>query len=374
MQSTQPNDTPLKLAVVMPRGMFFGPSMATSIDLCARDFVRYSRHADKTTIFCEKVDAPFDDVAVCFHKPGDKQELDYNLRSYDPDLVLVHQHLPTASRIARMLPDRPVLLHRHNFTKNKTGIISRFIHRRRYQRLTGLIFVSEACRKSFVGQWPNIEIPSHVVHNGLDFSQWTPVPQQDREKCFFFAGRLTPEKGVLDFAQAVVPILKAHPDWRARVICSQPDFDPDYRQRLIDTLQQVSGQVDYQENRPFSEVKACYEKAAVALVPSRFEEPFGRTAIEAFAGGAALITSGTGGLTEVVGDAAIVLHDMTVASLQDAMERLVKDPQLLTDLASAGRARGETHFSIEAVTSGLDTIYDSLLETGQSGSHHRTGN
>ena len=365
MQTKQTTDTQPKLAIVMPRGMFFGPSMATSIDLCARDFVRYSRYAAQSTVFCEHVDDPFNDVAVCFHKPGDKQELDYNLRSYDPDLVLVHQHLPTASRIARMLADRPVLLHRHNFTKPKTGRISRFIHGRRYQRLTGLIFVSEACRKSFIEQWPDIDISSHVVHNGLDFSQWT--PQQEREKCFFFAGRLTPEKGVLDFAQAVVPILRDHPDWKARVICSQPDFDPEYRQELIQTLDQVKEQVDYRENRPFSEVKACYETAAVALVPSRFEEPFGRTAIEAFAGGAALITSGTGGLTEVVCDAAIVLHDMTVASLHEAMERLVKDSQLLASLASAGRRRGETHFAIETVTAGLDTIYDSLLETDQSG-------
>ena len=59
--------------------------------------------------------------------------------------------------------------------------------------------------------------------------------------------------------------------------------------------------------QPWSFVKAKCEQAAIALVPSKWDEPFGRTALEAHAGGCAVVSSGTGGLAEISENNAIVL-------------------------------------------------------------------
>ena len=45
----------MKIAVILPRGMHFGPKRATAIDLCVRDFVTFSRFRDTTAIFGEFV-------------------------------------------------------------------------------------------------------------------------------------------------------------------------------------------------------------------------------------------------------------------------------------------------------------------------------
>src|SRR3990172_2840269 len=49
----------LSLFHVMPREMYFGPSRATSIDLCVRDLVTASRFSKSTKIFVERVDCSF---------------------------------------------------------------------------------------------------------------------------------------------------------------------------------------------------------------------------------------------------------------------------------------------------------------------------
>ena len=349
---TDKNSTP-KIAVVMPRGMHFGPKSATSIDLCARDFVTYSAYSQKSTVFCEYVEKPFEGISLVMHRK--KRELFQNIEAFKPDLVIVHQHQPTASKISQRLKNIPVLLHKHNFIAPKKGILRRFKYISQYRALAGIIFVSNACKNAFEKDWPEVSIPLHVVHNGLDFSEWT--PNGDREKTIFFAGRLSPDKGVLDLAKAACTVLPQFPDWNIRLVCSEASEFPDYKKDVLQQLEPIASQVDFLSNQPFSIVKSHFEHASIAVVPSRFEEPFGRTAIEAFAGGGALITSGTGGLTEVVGNAAITLPGMTVESLSHAIETLIQSPEARQKLSQAGRARGESTFAIDRIAENLDKIY-----------------
>jgi glycosyltransferase involved in cell wall biosynthesis/O-antigen/teichoic acid export membrane protein len=75
-------------------------------------------------------------------------------------------------------------------------------------------------------------------------------------------------------------------------------------------------------------------------LPSLFES-FGLTALEAMACGAPVVVSDRGALPEVVGDAAIVAEP-TAAALEEALARVLTDPELATWLRGAGRARAET--------------------------------
>ena len=172
------------------------------------------------------------------------------------------------------------------------------------QSLAALIFVSEPCLSNFREHWPKCDVPNYVVPNGLDFSDWTPEPE--REKTVLFAGRLVPEKGVLELARALAVVLPDYKDWNACFICNRTNKSPQYAAQVRAALSNMGNQSEIKENQPFEVVKRHMERAAIVVVPSRWQEPFGRTALEAFAGGAALITSGTGGLTEIVGDDAIV--------------------------------------------------------------------
>jgi glycosyltransferase involved in cell wall biosynthesis len=80
-------------------------------------------------------------------------------------------------------------------------------------------------------------------------------------------------------------------------------------------------------------------KAAIVIVPSRWNEPFGIAALEAIACGAPLIVSPRGGLPEVAGDTAVYANPDDPAKIAAAIMALAADPERRAALSAAGRDR-----------------------------------
>ena len=301
----------MRILCFMPRNMRFGPSNATSIDLCVYDLIAASRYRKDTKIVCCENETLFSGLDVTTYPPKvdrhKSRKIKFALKKAvdsKADLIVVQQHMPTAAAVAWRI-ETPVILHKHNMTKPipKTGMFNRLKHRWRvseYNRLAGIIFVSAACQRIFQADWPEIKVPMGVVNNGLDFAEWQPA--EVRKKEIICVGRAAPEKGIKEAAEGIATILAANPDWSARLILSEPTRFPDYLQSIKDTIKPVADRVTINVNQRFAFVRERLQEAAIAIIPSKWEEPFGRTALEAHAGGCAVITSGTGGLAEISGD------------------------------------------------------------------------
>jgi glycosyltransferase involved in cell wall biosynthesis len=80
-------------------------------------------------------------------------------------------------------------------------------------------------------------------------------------------------------------------------------------------------------------------RAALVVVPSRWPEPFGLTAVEALASGAALISSPRGGLREIGGDVATYIDPDNAGSIASAILDLACDTARRDALGEAGRQR-----------------------------------
>lgn len=360
-------ETRLSVFQVMPREMYFGAARATSIDLCVRDLITFSALRATTRIFAEAQDDCFAGFTVD-PLPLAKRRATFTranhiagiARRERPDLIVVQQHLPTAAAIAYRLPRTRVVLFTHNFQKGYRGgnALLDGLRRRarglRYGRLAGIIHVSATCQRDFADAWPSVTAPSCVVTNGLDFSAWTPA--QERLPEILCVGRCAPEKGILEAAQALVAVLPARPGWRARFILSAADAHPAYFQRVREVLAGLGGQAAIELQRPFDEIKSASECAAIALVPSKCRESFGRTALEAQAGGAALISSGQGGLAEVSGAAALYLSAVTPSDIADALARLIGSAELRARLAHDGAERVKALFDIRTQAARFDAF------------------
>ena len=95
-------------------------------------------------------------------------------------------------------------------------------------------------------------------------------------------------------------------------------------------------------------------------------EPFGRTALEAFAGGSALITSGRGGLQEIVGDGiktALVAPVIKGEDLTELILTLIDDDELRATIAANGLARSRAHFNLQALSARLDDVFDEVVQS-----------
>jgi glycosyltransferase involved in cell wall biosynthesis len=139
-----------------------------------------------------------------------------------------------------------------------------------------------------------------------------------------------------------------------------------YFERTRDVLAELGPQAEISVQRPYSEIRQACENAAIAIVPSICKEAFGRTALEAHAGGAALISSGSGGLSEISGQAALFTPDVTAETIGDAVKALLTDPALRNRIAHKGGKRVRERFDIRRQAARLDHFLLNVAASGRA--------
>jgi len=317
------------------------------------------------------VHAPFDGFDIIYPRKSRLGARTSFVRSVEqiaaasrPDVIIVQQRLPLAAQIAKAVPDSRVILRTHNLQKtfcDRSALMRRIRRRhrqRQYEKLHGIIHVSQTCADAFADTWPEVTLPSCVINNGLDFAGWQPA--RERSKEILCVARCMPEKGVLEAAQGMMSVLKTFSGWRARLILSEVDRQPQYYAEVLNVLSGLGDQVSVETDQPHTHVKRSCERAAIALVPSKWTEPFGRTALEAHAGGAALISSGRGGLAEISGEAAFVLSDVSAGSVSASLVALLTDQARREHLAQAGADRVRRLFDIRSQSERLDRFVEAI--------------
>ena len=180
-----------------------------------------------------------------------------------------------------------------------------------------------------------------VIPSGVDLPG--SVGQPDEPPHVLFAGRLSPEKGVLELVEAArgLPLVVAG--------------DGPLRDRVPGALGFV----------PHDELLLLYERAAVVACPS-LREGFGVVCAEAMAYGRPVVAAAVGGLRDLVvdGDTGMLVPPGDVPALRAALERLLGDEALRNRLGSAARERARESFSWARATALTVRAYEDALGTG----------
>jgi glycosyltransferase involved in cell wall biosynthesis len=105
-----------------------------------------------------------------------------------------------------------------------------------------------------------------------------------------------------------------------------------------------------------------YAMADVVAVPS-LAEGFGLTAVEALAAARPLVATDAGALPEILehGRTALLVPAGDECALAAALDRLLTETALARELATAGRAEYERHYTIEAMTRRWLALYTHVL-------------
>ena len=365
---------PRRIAVVAPRNMRFSPEIATSIDLYIHEIALTSRYADAITVVAQRTDRPFDDVQTAFWDAGDGPgACCQTVERLAPDLVVVNQHLPTASRLSGGMRAvgggrARVALVRHNFIKPPTNRVSAMRKLQKLAALDGLAFVSSCCRDTFRTEWAPLLgraklPPLFVTPNGIDTALWRPAEKAEQ---VVFCGRLSPEKGVLEAARGIRGALGRHAGWRAVFILDASGADdPDlraYRRAVLDEIAAAGDRAAVRFNIPHDDVRRILGESAIAIAPTQNSEPFGRVAIEALASGAALIASNAGGFVEIVGEGAgVLLETPSEHNIRAALDAVMADPGLRRALAARGRERAVTRYDLRNAAAAFDALVEGIL-------------
>jgi glycosyltransferase involved in cell wall biosynthesis len=362
-----------KIAYVMLRNAHFGPRLAASVELCVRDLVAHSRYARTTLVVCPPVDEPFDGIEIATIPDhglsgnlGKAWGVAQLLRRRGVDLAIVENHLPAAAFIALTSGAR-VVLQTHAYVKAPTSTFDGAFRRQEMRRLSGFAFVSDYALRQFRADFPGLGPLQRAVPNGLDMQAWSATKPKDRS--ILCVGRALRHKGHIEAMAAITRVLPSRPDWSARLMVSDPaaaDRDPELVDALRAAAEPFNGRIRVDANVPYNEVQAAWERAEVGMVLTTGPEPFGRTALEAMASGAALITSGRGGLAEICGPCGVTVDPSDADGVAAALGQLLDAPDRRDELASAGRKRVETLFDIRAVAQQMDEFINACLGEGQT--------
>ena len=173
-----------------------------------------------------------------------------------------------------------------------------------------LIFVSEWVRERFfLDIDKKLQSKTEVIYPSVYKQEAT-----KKKKNIIFVGRLNHSKGYDLFKDAVIKILNEFPLWQAYSV-----GDEDRRSIYISHPRHKElGFIKHKETMNL------LNSSEIAVVPSRWEEPFGRTALEASSRGCATIISGRGGLKETT-DSAVVLKKLDSHTIYLEIKKLIKN-------------------------------------------------
>ena len=203
------------------------------------------------------------------------------------------------------------VLYFHNDPQSMLGsrtIVERINLLKKTERI---IFNSNWSKMRFLENLPNhidykkiIVIPQSTSKTNVNFDK--------KKNLISFIGKLNTSKGYDIFGKSILKILDKYPDWKSIVIGDEP------REKLIFKHKNLKN-LGYKSN---SYILNKLKEVSISVVPSKWDEPFGRSSLEAASRGSALIISNSGGLSETTNDA-LVIENVTEDILYKKIKFLI---------------------------------------------------
>ena len=212
-----------------------------------------------------------------------------------------------------------------------------------------IIFNSQWSKKQFLKDLNNIYHKSdklQVIHQSINK---TKVDLKKKEKLITFVGKLNIAKGYDLFGAAIVEILNKHKDWKANVIGDEPREKLNFKHKNLKIL-------GFQEH---SKVLNVFKKTSIAVACSRWEEPFGRTSLEASSRGCAVIISDRGGLPETITNG-IIIRNLNKKNVFDSINNLINNKKLRISLQKLSTKN--FYLTDEFITKKIDSYRHNLSD------------
>ena len=240
-------------------------------------------------------------------------------KTIKPDIIEIHNRPIYVDQLVQLKTN--LVLYFHNDPISMIG--SKSINERVNLLTTcsKIIFNSEWSKKQFLKNLKSFYHKSkklEVIHQSTNK---TKVDLDKKENLISFVGKLNSAKGYDIFCKAIIKVLNKYPQWKSLVIGDEP------REQINVTHKNLKN-LGFQNHK---KVLQTFKKSSIAVACSRWEEPFGRTSLEAASRGCAVIISNRGGLPETITNG-IILRNLKPITLFEAIDNLIKDSKKLKKL------------------------------------------
>ena len=314
----------MKISILLPYKENFSPSYPGAVSLFVKDTAALSKYKKNlivygNTNYKKKFPIKYSNIPLSNFrfKSKSKQYVEkfiLNEKENPSDLIEVHNRPNYLSEIVNSLGKKNLVLYFHNDPLTMSG--SKSINERKYllKICYKIIFNSNWSKKRFLEGMQNKFVNSEKLLVVFQSAKKLNIIPKNKRKEITFVGKLNKSKGYDIFGKAVLKILKKYPDWKANVAGDEQRDKIEFHHKNLRNYGFIS----------HKKVIDIYKKTSIAVVCSRWEEPFGRTSLEASSAGCAVIISNRGGLPETITNG-LILKELNVSSLFKNIDFLIKN-------------------------------------------------
>ena len=312
------------IAILLPYKEKFTIEQAGAASIWVKDYLALSKLSSRTIVY-GNLDKKFKPLTTNYKNINLKNkiirknisytnELYNEYLNYNFSIIEIHNRPESLLYLLKKKIRAKLIFVFHNNPKDMRGSAS--IKERIFiaEKTEQIYFVSKWVKDKFFEGLPykhrnNCEILYPAIKPLKKFPK--------KEKLIIFCGKLNSSKGYDIFGSAVLRILDRFKDWKAISIGNEPREKFDFKHKNFKILDWIQ----------HKKILNFYSKASISVVPSRWLEPFGRTAMESAAYGCATITSKNGGLPETF-DNELFLERISSDEIYRLIYKLIKNPKL----------------------------------------------
>lgn len=284
-----------------------------------------------------------------------------------PDVILSYTIKPiiygTLAAWLAKVPKRFVLISGLGYSfsevseKNTRTSLQKFIHSLYAQALTKtdkVFFQNPDDLQLFkrLGILKPNTIAKIVNGSGVDTNRFNIIPlptcpSGEIKSSFLLIARLLKDKGLIEYIEAAKIIKNRHPETEFHLVGYIDENPMAITQSQLDEWIE-SGVVNYWGK--LNDVRPAIAASSVYVLPS-YREGTSRSVLEAMSMGRPIITTDAPGCRETVNDSVngFLVPVKTVNDLANAMEKFIKQPQLIEDMSKASRQLVEEKYDVKKV-------------------------
>ena len=322
----------MKISILLPYKENFSPEYPGAVSLFVYETTKISRFKKNITVFGNtdyKKIFPIKYINIKTTKNIlSSQTKGYvkrfiNIEKNNKSSIIEIHNRPTYVKIlSSKFKKKIISLYFHNDPLSMDG--SESIEDRKFLLKTcyKIIFNSNWSKKRFLEGMENKFVNSDKLSVFYQSAQKGNLSLlKNKKKWITFVGKLNKAKGYDIFCKAIKDVLNKNPSWQAQII-------GDEKREKIELNHKNANLLGFKKHR---DVINIFKKSSIAVVCSRWEEPFGRTSLEASANGCAVIITNRGGLPETITNAKI-LKNLSSIELKKLLNSLIKNSFLRKNL------------------------------------------
>ena len=313
----------MNISILLPYKENYSPTYPGAVSLFINSTTKISKFKNNIKIYGstnlkKKFSNNYVNISLSANKFFKSQSKEYvekflNLhKEKNVDIIEIHNRPNYINLIERL--NCKLVLYFHNDPLTMVGSKTK---RERVTLLTicsKIIFNSEWSKKRFLENLDSFyhkSLKLEVIHQSINKKK---VEIKKKINLITFVGKLNLAKGYDLFGAAIIKILNNYPNWKAIVVGDEPREKITFKHKNLKII-------GFQSH---TKVLDIFKKTSIAVVCSRWEEPFGRTSLEAASRGCAVIISNKGGLPETITNG-IIIRNLNVKNVYDAINNLIKN-------------------------------------------------